>query len=562
MSLPYPEIYPISLGLAPYLHVSQEPSYFETKKALMQLELVPGADARQYVFLEILALEHPMEDIAHSYFNLFYNRVHIIPGKLTLGNIASQQSQEIYIWNAFLTGKNLISISEVGTEGIELQPPDLPAALKPLQETIFTLLASVDGPPVIDAIYTFTFDFGSYDFLVSGNRAVLLAFPPSRDSAYEEELFFPSTIFTAAAGTEQRMSLSDDPKISASYSAYVFDEEMWLLESRLWGWQAREFTCPIWKSSADLTAAVQPGSFIVPVTSTEAREFAPGKLATLWASPQINETFEVAEVNATEIVAVRPIGQYWPAGTSVMPIRSMRLSREVSYSGGVANEKEFSFSLATDAAEPQLFYSWPFTFDGLPVMEFSPDMKGQISGSFSRNYEPSTTPYGKPYIYDRSGIGTQKVDWLFTFTSRLEAYRFISLLCQLRGVCGEFWMPSWGPDFKVVETVAANSAVLKIKSVGIAGMYADLRGKHGVRIELRDGRVIYRQLSEIRTGSASGQEELVLSSVISEQILAAQIRYVSFLVKSRFDQDRFKFIWSTREWAELQVSVKGLSDAI
>ena len=40
-----------------------------------------------------------------SYFDDFYNRIHIAPSILELGNIASEQTQSVNVWNAYLVSK-------------------------------------------------------------------------------------------------------------------------------------------------------------------------------------------------------------------------------------------------------------------------------------------------------------------------------------------------------------------------------------------------------------------------------------------------------------------------
>ena len=53
---------------------------------------------------------------------------------------------------------------------------DLPSVFAPLQEKTFNISVSVEGPPSIDATYTFEWDNGSYPYRVTGERLVVLAF--------------------------------------------------------------------------------------------------------------------------------------------------------------------------------------------------------------------------------------------------------------------------------------------------------------------------------------------------------------------------------------------------
>ena len=58
-----------------------------------------------------------------SYFEDYYFRVHLLPGRINLGSLASEQSRTIEVWNARLTPNNLASITATGADGMTLTGP-------------------------------------------------------------------------------------------------------------------------------------------------------------------------------------------------------------------------------------------------------------------------------------------------------------------------------------------------------------------------------------------------------------------------------------------------------
>ncbi|MCS9155887.1 hypothetical protein N1E94_31720, partial [Pseudomonas aeruginosa] len=102
---------------------------------------------------------HQPVDVIHSAYSAvhqsdlvenFYNRIWLIPGRLDLGNVVSVQERPVSVWNAHFTPRTLSQIDREDADGISLagQPsPPLPFAA--LQERIWTVAVSTDGPPVV-----------------------------------------------------------------------------------------------------------------------------------------------------------------------------------------------------------------------------------------------------------------------------------------------------------------------------------------------------------------------------------------------------------------------------
>ena len=93
-----------------------------------------------------------------AWFDDLYNRIHISPRNIALGNTFGNQTRTVNVWNAHLTPKVLDTIDGTGTEGMSITTPStLPITFSVLAEKQFTLNVSLDGPAIINGIFLFGF---------------------------------------------------------------------------------------------------------------------------------------------------------------------------------------------------------------------------------------------------------------------------------------------------------------------------------------------------------------------------------------------------------------------
>lgn len=499
-----------------------------------------------------------------SFYDIFYERIHYDPAVLRLGQLLNAQTREVHVWNAFFQQRTLLSVVETNGDGVDMDYGAMPKTFAPLQERTFQVSVSVEGPPSIDTTYTFEWDHAVHPYRVIGERIVVLAFPPNPTVDFVERLKWYGTVSTAWSGIEQRMALNDTPKISYTFRAQVLDEELQMFNGVMWGWQNRAFAVPVWNSYTYTSQSAGAGTSTLFVESTALREFRADSLAVIYAGAQLYEAVEILEVQPDRLILKKPLTLGWTRRVPVMPVRTMRMAREINYTGPVANFREVDISLIGEAGEPVAPAPWPVTYKGLPVLNFSPDMAGGISGSYNRNMDWDDGEYSLPYIVDRSGVGTPKQNWQFTWDSYAQIQTFKALLADLCGTQGEFWSSTWAPDMTLVRTIETGSTAMYVSAALHSTMYFDRRGRADLVILLRDGTQLYRGIVSATTGESvvEGSELIVLDQPIDRRILPAQVECISFLTRSRFENEAFEFKWKAQDWASLNAVIKGLTDGV
>lgn len=501
---------------------------------------------------------------ARSFYDAFYERIHYDPALMNLGQLLNAQTRELHIWNGYFETRVLSSITPLDAEGLDLTHDPVPTLYRPLQERTLQLAVSVEGPPEINASYTFVWDNQTNVYRVTGQRIVVFSIAPDPQSDFTERLTWYSTVQTAYSGKEQRMALTDDPRVSYTYRVQALDNERQRLEALVWGWQSRAFAVPVWNSYTHTSQPVAPGNEIIYVDATADREFAPGKLAIILAGPALFEAVEILEVFPDRLRIKKPAQRAWTRRVPVLPARTMRMANEVQYNGQVANYREYDVTFTADATEVLQDYAWPWMYKNLPVLEFSPDMTPGLNGSQSRNMIFQDGEHSLPLIVDRSGVGTPHQTWSFVFTSLAEVQRFKSLLAKLRGICGEFWMSTWSPDMTLAAAIDINASGFYVEEALHSAMYYDRRGRKNLVIQLRDGTTYYREILSVTNSHAAipGTELVVVDEPIPRVVTPNQVRCISFLTQSRFENESFEFVWATQDWSSMNAMIKGQTDGI
>ena len=499
-----------------------------------------------------------------SFYDIFYERIHYDPAGLRLGQLLNSQTRPVAIWNSFFETRVLTNVTAVNDEGLDFAYGSVPQNFAPLQEKTFTLSVTVDGPPSINATYTFVWDHLSHPYQVTGERITVLAFPPDPTTDFTERFKWYGTITKAYGGPEQRMALNDNPKISYEFKTQVMDEEMQLFDSIMWGWQNRSFAVPVWNSYTKTSQVAGQGSSVLLVEDTAHREFKVDGLALVFAGPDMYESVEVAEVLPDRLVLKKPLTRSWTRRVAVIPVRTMRMAKEISYGSPVANFKEINLSLVAEVGEAVPTVAWARQYLGLPVLDFSPDMAGDVSGTYERDMTWDEGEYSLPLIVDRTGVGSRMQNWQFTWADFAEVQSFKSLLAQLRGTQGEFWASTWAPDMTLARPTDPNSNFLRVAAARHSSMYFDRRGRSDILILLRDGTQLYRRIisATLGTGEFEGTETIALSEPIPQALTPNRVTCISFLVRSRFANEAFEFKWKAQNWASSAVMIKGLTDGV
>lgn len=509
--------------------------------ALGEVAFAPASYARERLvarpsaFRAPVALRWPATGrIAHRFAEDYFDRIHLTPIALSLGNVASELTREIAVWNAWrATPQTLTALRLYGDAGSTLTAPgSLPLPLRPMQERVLTLTVGLDGPPVIDAVAVLSFaDGATWSIRIDGLRLNAWSLPPDWTEPVIETLAWLTDVQVAVAGTVTRSPLRDAPRRSWEFAVLADRRERRWVEHALFDWTGRVWALPVFVDSTWCRAAVPAGATEIPV-ATAGLDFAVGSLAMLWRDVATYELVEVAQIASDRIGLRAPTRRAWSIGTRLFPCRTARLTDAPELRRHT--DRLMQTQLRFEATEP---CDWPLAlpatrYRGFPVLEHRRDETRDPGASFARRFDLLDGEVGRSHVDDLSGLAwtTQSHAWRLMGRPERAAHR--SLLYGLQGRAEALWLPTWTDDLDVIETIGESAMALTVTACGISRSLRQQAGRRHIRIELLDGSVFHRAIeasSEIALANGETGERLRLDAALGRLVTPERVRLVCWM---------------------------------
>ena len=487
------------------------------------------------VFREPAALRWPATGrLAHRFAEDLFDRVHVLPMALSLGNVVSELTREVAVWNAWRTiPQTLTALRLAGDAGSTLAAPGaLPLALRPLQERVLTLTVGLDGPPVIDAVAVLSFaDGATWSIRIDGLRLQAWTLPPNWSEPLTETLAWLTDVQIAVAGTVTRTPLREAPHRSWEFAVLADRVERRWVEHALFDWTARVWALPVFVDTRRLGAPLAAGAVEIPVDAA-GLDFAVGSLAMLWRDVATYELVEVAQIANGRIALRAPTRRAWPVGTRLMPCRTARLTDAPELRRHT--DRLMSTQLRFEATEP---CDWPATlpatrYRGFPVLEHRPDETRDPSAILARRFDLLDGDVGRTQVDDASGLAWTTQSHAWRLFGRAERAGHRSLLYGLQGRAEALWLPTWTDDLEVLEMIGETALTLTVAACGVNRNLRQQAGRRHVRIELTDGTVLYRAIeasSELALANGDAAERLRIDIALGRVVRPDRVRLVSWL---------------------------------
>lgn len=486
----------------------------------------------------------------------WYNRIHVTPLTIALGNLVSSQVREVSIFSSYFVPRTLNDVTLANGDGLVLTEPEAtPLVLSPWEELIYELAISTDGPPTIDATLTFDVDVRDIVVSITGVRIVPWHVAPNWLDPVRESLTWLTDVQRVEAGYEQRVCLREGPRQSWEFTFDCDGRLRRILENEIYAWGARIWVLPIWPDLEELSSAALAGATNIPLT-TATRDYHEGGLGLLLSADGLSfESFEVATVNADSIDLERPLANAWPRGTACYPARQARLT-------GAQGVRRFTTSLATGSAKFETIEQITRSFDaeplyrGLPILELEPNWRENPELEYRRQLEILDNLIGEQLVQDRSGLAEPAQSVLWSAFTRAEIDELRKFLYARRGRWRGIWVPTFASDLKLATTIAASAVNIDVESCGLVQYVDGDVGRRDIRIELVDGTIYYRRVSAFSTVDAD-TERMTINTALGAIVTAAQVARISWLMFARLDADSIDIEWSSASVAEASLTLTG-----
>jgi len=462
----------------------------------------------------------------------YYFRVHVKPGVIALGNLLSAQVRTVEVWSAYLGPKLLSSIAQSGTEGITFtQPVAPPTYFAALESRTYTVSISTNGPPIVDAIYSFHFPSETPTLSITGRRVVLWPFVP--DTGYDETMEWKTDLLDSF-NNEQRLALREAPRQTFSHE-FLLDEQQFSRAKAIGTqWAHNVYGIAVWDEVTPLLNGLTAGSSFIAFDTANA-DYRDDDLIMLWASDTNLAALEITTVTPTGVNLKLPLDKNWPK-CYIAPLRFARTLSGVEYSRAankyITAKAQFLVTQNKDLGDNG---SFP-TYRGKPVMTDRSAVVGDLSEKIVRTIDMFDNGSGPIQIDIASNWVRFMQTISFIKNNKADVWKLRKWIHARRGKQRAFWLPSWNRDLVILQNVASTASSITVSPIGYPLYYT----VKDIMIQLLNGTRIFARVTSGSTDN-DGNEALSLSAQIGTTFATTDIDFVCFMSHVRFDTDLVTF---------------------
>jgi hypothetical protein len=470
-----------------------------------------------------------------DFFDLFYNRIAVIPDLIDAGSVSSAQTFQVEVWNGFFQNKQLTAINEVDAEGILVQTGlPISSVFLQLQSSVYDIVVDTDGPPTIDAFLSWVFgtDLGTLNIV--GSRLSVFGFEP--DTKLTESLRWLTDVFRTFS-SEQRVRLRKNARQVFEFVTQADGEIQTRLNNIMYGWQDKVFALPYWPDAVKHVNPIVNGATEI-LIDTVNRDFRDGELAIIWADDLANEAFEIDTVDSDRLNLTREVVNDYPDGALIIPIVKCLseggLRRQIGRMDDTRST--ITFRGQDNISIDDQTQTWN-VYDGYELWEGANFQFGSINSDIVLpvKFLDNQTGYFRNYptrsITDETGLQS------FVVRNAADRLTLKKYLFRRLGRLKPFWLESYRRDFVPVQTIGAGAITMTIQHTNQRFSQIAEMG-FALKFILQDGSIFYRGFNGLVSEDIANQTEIVeFSSNLGQEVLPEDIDRISILRLTRFDTD-------------------------
>ena len=490
----------------------------------------------------------------------WYHRVHLLPGRMALGNLLSAQIRQVEVWNAHFAPKTLSAIIGQNNGGLTLAAPvNPPTTYGMLESRLHNLSIGLDGPPVIEASFIFQFPGEAPTLSVTGRRVVVFGIAPDWSDGWLERLMWATDVLTARDGTEQRIRLRSQPRRSLEFSLLAAGDDTALLDVLLSAWQARVYALPVWPDKSRLSSRVNAGSTVIPV-ATPHLEYAADGLLVIGTDSRNTEAAEILSVASHAVTLKQPLLQTWPAGAFVVPAQTARLRMKQ----GVARVTESiaRSRLVFDLVESSVIapQETGMSFKSAPVWLQRPNRRRDVETEYQRLAEVLDFETGITAVDDAANRPFIRRSFDYLCRNRAEIAAFRGWLAARQGRFAAFWQPGWECSLVPTRKLLAGQTAMTVASRGYALYFNGLPDRAEAAFLHQNGQWHLRTILGFGPGMSGEEEVMTLDQPFSFDARPEDWAALYFLEKTRLDADQIELNWLTDSVVEASVPMRSCKE--
>lgn len=478
---------------------------------------------------------------AGTWGDVFFDNVFVSPATIDAGLVTGDETYNFLIWHSYRSSLELLGVTEFGNESVDLAGTKAGSVTSFVSTKYLVSLNQTNG----DTTYRAAFDFGpagSYDFKLTASQAIVLHFPIDWSMQPELRHSYLTEVIESWNGAEQRISLRDQPRLSATYQYGLADTDQYLF-SNLVGNFSGQYLVPIWPMQSELAEPVARFDSMA-VVSDLSDWVVPGCRVML----SDGDTWEiclVASVAGLEVAFSDLVKKNYRSGARLVPVSQAWINDEVS---SVAHGISVEVTGASfDFDEVELLRPEPaddFTiFNGRRVLDIRPDRSRDCTLQYKRLRETLDPSIGRRYIHDRVQGAIKYLQFSWRFFGQKSRKRFDDFVELERGAQGEFYIESPLVAMQLVKDVNAPTLEINIANANYKNFLKSNTFAPAIALRLYNGTVLYLNVKTAIDGLDNTEVVTLEESV--ENIKIEDVEYIAPLFLGRFESDEFAHTFDT-----------------
>lgn len=473
--------------------------------------------------------------------DVFFDNVFVSPSIIDAGLITGGESFEFSIWHSYRSSQVLSGVMESGADGVELDGLRSGQVTSFVSSAYSVFLNQTSG----DLDYRAAFDFGlagSYSFRLTATMAIVLHFPIDWSMQPELRHSYLTEVIESWNGAEQRISLRDQPRLSATYQYGLTDSDQYLF-GNLVGNFSGQYLVPIWPFQSELSQPVSRFDSKADVADLSS-----------WVVPGCRvmlsdaDTWEICLVESVAGGVVRfgaLVKKNYRSGSRLIPVSQAWINEDVS---STAHGMDVEVTQASfDFDEVELLRPAPvdgFTiFNRKRVLDIRPDRSKDCTIQYKRLRETLDPAIGRRYIYDRVQGAVKYLQFSWRFFDQLARKRFDDFAELERGAQGEFYVESPLVAMLLAKDIEAPTLEITVAQANYKNLLKSNTFAPAVALKLYNGTVLYRNVESVIQGQ-DNTEVVTLQEPVNN-IRMEDVEYIAPLFLGRFESDEFAHTFDT-----------------
>ncbi|WP_104903694.1 hypothetical protein [Pseudomonas sp. LH1G9] len=486
--------------------------------------------------------------------DVFFDNVFVSPPVIDAGLITGGESFEFSIWHSYRSSLQLAGITEYGADGVDLDGIRSGRVASFVSSAYSVFLNQTSG----DLSYRASFDFGqagSYSFQLSAKMAIVLNFPIDWSMQPELRHSYLTEVIESWNGAEQRISLRDQPRLSATYQYGLADTDQYLF-SNLAGNFSGQYLVPIWPMQSELAEPV--ARFDSKAIVSELSAWVVPGCRVMLSDGDVWEICLVESVADGVVTFGFLVKKNYRSGARLVPVSQAWINEDVSSTAHGMNVEVTGASFDFD--EVELLRPEPvddFTvFNRKRVLDIRPDRSKDCTIQYKRLRESLDPAIGRRYIYDRVQGSVKYSQYSWRFFNQESRKRFDDFAELERGAQGEFYIESPLVAMHLVKDIEAPTLEITIAQANYKNFLKSNTFAPAIALKLYNGTVLYRNVESAIDGLDNTEVVTLEESV--ENIKIEDVEYIAPLFLGRFESDEFAHTFDTPADSSITKIIKQL----